>query len=292
MTSIYEAEILDAHMHLWDLTHGDYPWLKQSNPVVTKWIGSYKKICKNFLIDDYLDLIKHHNVSKCVHIEASTAPEKAFHETEWLQKIADVHGFPHAIIPYADLRNPNIENILKDLCQFPNVRGIRQVLLDSDLALDLRWQRGLKFFATQQLVFELSVFDFQIPDIVPVVKAHDDVLFVLEHLGWPLDVTLTGLEKWKQNLSLLARCPNVYLKLNGIGLILKKSDLENVVRFLHAGIEIFGENRCFFGSNIPTDLLFLNYNQIVTLFKETLSVYNLKTQRKIFYENAQDFYDI
>ena len=47
MTSIYEAEILDAHMHLWDLTHGDYPWLKQSNPVVTKWIGSYKKICKN-----------------------------------------------------------------------------------------------------------------------------------------------------------------------------------------------------------------------------------------------------
>ena len=142
------------------------------------------------------------------------------------------------------------------------------------------------------MIFELSIFDYQIPDIVPVVKAHDDVLFVLGHLGWPLDVSLTGLEKWKQNLSLLATCPNVYLKLNGIGLILKKSDSENVMRFLHAGIEIFGENRCFFGSNMPTDLLFLNYKQIMALFKETLSVYNLKTQRKIFYENAKDFYDI
>jgi len=279
-------------MHLWDLTHGEYPWLVEEDPLLVSRIGSYKKFRKNFLIEEYEALIKPHNVVKSVHIEANAAPKKSLYETEWLQKIADHHGFPHAIIPHADLRDPDIENVIKDLCQFPNVRGIRQLLFESELPSDPHWHRGLRYFAAQNLTFELGIFGNQIPQVAKIVKEHDDVHFVLDHLGWPLDISDSGFNKWKEEMTLLAMSPNTHLKLSGIGLIFKTPDHENITRFLHAGIEIFGEDRCFFGSNIPPDSLFLTYNQIIEIFKDALSDYEPIVQRKLFYENAKEFYDL
>jgi len=292
MSKYYEEEIIDAHMHLWDLSHGEYPWIMEEETMFVKVIGNYKKICKNFLIEDYQALIKPHNVIKSVHIEANAAPKQSLHETEWLQKIADNHGFPHAIVPHADLRDPDIENVLKDLCQFPNVRGIRQILFNSDLPSDPHWHHGLSYFAAQNLIFELCLFGNQLPEMSKIIKEHDDVLFVLDHLGWPLDVSDAGFSKWKEEISFLAMHPNAYLKLSGIGSVFKTPDIENITRFLHAGIEIFGEDRCFFGSNIPPDSLFFTYNKIIEIFKEALCNFDPKVQRKIFYENAKEFYDL
>jgi len=292
MSKVYSGEIIDGHMHLWDLTHGEYPWLYDEDPIFVSRIGSYKKICKNFLIDEYQALVKPHNVVKCVHIEANAAPKKSLHETAWLQKIADSHGFPHAIVPFADLRDPDIENVIKDLCQFPNVRGVRQLLFDSDLSADPHWHRGLRYFAAQHLTFELCLFGNQLPEAAKIVKEHDDVLFILDHLGWPEDLSEEGFSRWKEEIAHLATHPNVHLKLSGIGLAFHGVDKENIIRFLRAGIDIFGEDRALFGSNIPPDSLFLSYNKIIEIFKEALSIYDPKIQRKIFNENAKEFYDL
>ncbi|MCB1080489.1 MAG: amidohydrolase family protein [Chlamydiia bacterium] len=292
MIKLYSEEIIDAHMHLWDLSHGDYPWLTQKEHAFKKQLGSLEKIRKNFLIDDYQALIKPHHVTKCIHLEANGLAKQALQETKWLQKIADSHGFPHAIVPFADLRDPDIENVIKDHCQFPNVRGIRQVLFDSDLPSDPHWHRGFAALAKQNLTFDLCLFGHQLPQIAKIIKEHDDVLFVLDHLGWPEDLSDGGFNKWKEEMSLLSSYPNAHLKLSGIGLIFKTLDQENISRFLRAGVEIFGEDRCFFGSNVPPDTLFLTYNQLMESMKEALSVYDLKVQRKLFFQNAKDFYDI
>ena len=45
---MYKGEIVDAHMHLWDLDHGDYPWLKEKIPLIEVLVGDYKKIRKTF----------------------------------------------------------------------------------------------------------------------------------------------------------------------------------------------------------------------------------------------------
>ncbi|MCB1109399.1 MAG: amidohydrolase family protein [Chlamydiia bacterium] len=295
---MYKDEIIDGHMHLWDLDHGDYPWLTEKKGHFDEIIGKIDQLYKNFLVTDYEALVKPYHVTKCVHLEANPSLKKSLYETEWLQKIADHHGFPNGIVFQADLRDPDIENVLKDHCQFPNTRGVRQILFheegasEPDLINDLHWQRGLKALAKQILSFDIAIFSPQIPDAARLVKEHPDVSFVLNHLGWPRDVTDQGFETWKRDIRLLAEHPNVHLKLSGIGLVFQADDRENIKRFLHAGIEIFGEDRCFFASNIPPDSLFLPYGKIIEISRDAYTRYSLETQRKLFYENAKAFYDL
>jgi predicted TIM-barrel fold metal-dependent hydrolase len=295
---MYTDEIIDGHMHLWDLDHGEYPWLTDKKGRFEEIIGKVKKIRKNFLITDYESLVKPYNVTKGVHVEANAALKKALHETQWLQKIAESHGTPNAIVFQADLRDPDIENVLKDHCQSPNVRGVRQILFreegstDPDLMSDPHFQKGLKSLSKQILTFDLCLFGHQIPDAARLVKETPDAAFVLDHLGWPRDITDKGFETWTRDIKLLADSPNVHLKLSGIGLVFKSHDQENIERFLRAGIEAFGEDRCFFGSNIPPDSLFLPYGKLIEIFRMAFSRYAPETQRKLFYENAKAFYDI
>ncbi len=295
---MYTDEIIDGHMHLWDLDHGEYPWLTEKEGHFEEVIGKVDKLRKNFLITDYESLVKPYHVTQCVHLEANPSYKKSLYETEWLQKIADSHGFPNVIVFQADLRDPDIENVLKDHCQFPNVRGVRQILFHEagstgpDLMSDPHFQKGLKSLSKQILTFDISLFGHQIPDAARLVKATPDVTFVLDHLGWPRDITDNGFETWKKDIKLLADHPNVHLKLSGIGLIFKSHDQGNIERFLHAGIEAFGEDRCFFGSNIPPDSLFLPYGKLIEIFRMAFSRYAPETQRKLFYENAKAFYDI
>ncbi len=295
---MYKDEIIDGHMHLWDLDHGEYPWLNGDEGRFEDVIGDYKKIKKNFLITDYEELVKPHHVTKSIHVEANPSLKKALYETEWLQKIADSHGFPHGIVAQANLIDPDIENVLKDHCQFPNVRGIRQILYhesgskERDLLNDPHWQKGVKALSSQLLSFDIAVFGHQLPDVAKLTKEYDDVMFVIDHLGWPRDITDAGFSKWMEDMSLVAENPNVHLKLSGIGLIFKGLDLKNIERFVHAGIKIFGADRCFFGSNIPPDALFLSYAEIIDIFRKIFSLYELEDQRNLFYENAKQFYEL
>jgi len=295
---MYKGEIIDAHMHLWDLDHGDYPWLKERNPLIEVLVGDYKKLRQNFLIEDFLKMVKPHHVTKSIHVEANPSLKKSLHETMWLQKIADTYGFPHGIVVQADLSDPDLEGVLKDQLQYPNVRGVRQILFhpdDSekpDLIKEYHWQKGLKLLRQYELPFELAVFAHQLIDAAKVVREYDDVKFVLEHLGWPVDLSSEGFGMWKNRLALLAEAPNVYFKISGIGSVLKTADKKTIEPYILAAIQIFGIDRCFFGSDFPPGSLFCTYAGLIDSLKRIFETFDEKAQKKLFYDNAKSFYQI
>jgi predicted TIM-barrel fold metal-dependent hydrolase len=65
---------------------------------------------------------------KSVHVTANWGIPRALEETRWLQSVADKHGFPHGIVAQADLADPDLDVKLKEQNQFPNLRGVRQML--------------------------------------------------------------------------------------------------------------------------------------------------------------------
>ena len=285
--------MIDAHMHLWNLEHGEYPWLMKQDPLIVLLLGNYDKICHDFSIEDYLALIKFHHIKKSIHIEAHAEQKKALLETMWVQKQADTYGFPHGIVASVDLRDADLENVLKDQCQFPNIRGIRQTLLgQEEMLIDYRWQKGLKLLSKYNLTFDLEMTNDFLDNAISIVKEYSDVRFIINHLGFPLDVSEKGLIIWKERLEHIALHSNVYLKLSGVGFLFQGKKIESRKKFLKMALETFGEDRCIFGSNMPVDSLFLTYDQIVEVFKETFSDLEEKIQHKLFYGNAKEVYQL
>ena len=149
-----QDQIVDAHMHLWDLDRIRYPWLTPPLPVgITGDVGS---IAKTYLLDDYLrdaggDAGKI-RVAKVIHVEAGADPADSLKETRWLQGVADQRGFPHALVAHAELNAPNVEALLAEHASHRNVRGIRQILnwhadpkktyTPRDLLDDADWLKG------------------------------------------------------------------------------------------------------------------------------------------------------
>ena len=116
MSSLYDGPIIDAHHHLWDLGSGRYSWLTDGPP---RWCSAaLRRSSGDYLLPDYLADMAGIGLVKSVHIQASFY-EDPVAETRWLQGIADEHGFPHGIVAYALLEEPDAEAVLEAHCRTP-----------------------------------------------------------------------------------------------------------------------------------------------------------------------------
>ena len=101
-----------------------------------------------------------HGVIKSVYIQINVAPGNEIAEAEWVQSVADTHGFPHGIVAYADLGAADVAGTLDRLLDCANLRGIRQQLhwhekplyrfaSRPDLMNDAAWRAGLRELEAQ-----------------------------------------------------------------------------------------------------------------------------------------------
>lgn len=90
---------------------------------------------------------------------------------------ADQYGYAHGIVAYADLTDPRLEETLRRHCARANVRGIRMPLNydeeawrrmadRDDYMLDGQWRKGFALLSRHGLVFDLQMYDHQVPDAV------------------------------------------------------------------------------------------------------------------------------
>ena len=100
-----EQPVIDPHHHLWDLGRNTYPWL-QDRTLAPRLEGDIRPIAKDYLLGDYTSDTGNQNVVKSVHIECGWDPSNPVGETEWLQRLADKHGYPHGIVARATLDAP------------------------------------------------------------------------------------------------------------------------------------------------------------------------------------------
>ena len=145
--------------------------------------------------------------------------------------------------------------------------------------LEDKFQRGLQQLINLNMVFDTWHYHNQISDLTVLAKALPNLRIVHDHFGGPLGIgPYEGKKdlvfgKWKDDISALSECPNVYSKLGGLampinGWNLHKRDLpatsDELVN-LHKAyyshtIESFGVERCMFESNFPVDKQSISYH--------------------------------
>jgi predicted TIM-barrel fold metal-dependent hydrolase len=154
------------------------------------------------------------------------------------------------------------------------------------LLRDAKFREGFAELAPLGLAFESWQYHPQLPDAIDLARAFPETTIILNHVGGVLGVgPYAGrrqeiLGGWKQDIAELAKCPNVVVKLGGVGMTSfgfdfperdlppSSEDLAAAWRqYIEPCIEAFGVDRAMFESNFPPDKQSGGYTELWNAFK-------------------------
>jgi predicted TIM-barrel fold metal-dependent hydrolase len=291
--------IIDAHHHIW--RKNDLPWLRdEPQPRI---FGEYASIRRDYPIEEYLADIQAQNVEKSVYVQTNWTPSDGVKEVAWVQSVADRSTHLNAIVGYADLGSPKVEETLAQQRQFTRFRGIRQQLhwhtnsqyrfaSRPDLMNDSGWRRGFSLLEKFGLIFELQIFAHQMSDGAALAAAFPGIKIVLEHAGMLEDRSREGWERWREGMRQLAKERNVYVKLSGLGTFERTCSKELMRPVILETVEMFGPNRCMFGSNFPIEKIWTSYAELLAAYQSLLADFSLQERNEIMGNTAATVYSL
>jgi L-fuconolactonase len=310
--------IIDPHHHLWDRPGWRY------------------------LHDEFLaDLKSGHNIKATVYVQArsmhrAAGPEalKPVGETEFVTGIAamfesGIYGDIAAnagIVGYADLTlGDAVQPVLEAhiAAAGGRFRGIRHIATwDPDPAMlnpaytpaedmmdSSAFRAGFAALGRNGLSFDAWIYFHQIPRLASLARAFPEIPIVLDHCGGILGIGPYAGKRdevfaaWSRNMAELAQCPNVMVKVGGLGMRLPGFGLEAGAiapsseelaehwrPWMERCIELFGTQRCMFESNFPVDKGGYGYAVGWNAFKRIAAGASAEEKADLFWRSAARFY--
>lgn len=314
-----EIPLIDPHHHVWE--EAGHPYLME---------------------DLYADVRSGHNVVATVMVQAGFAyrqegPDhlRPVGETERVVALAteadsrhpDVH-LCAAIVGFADLTlGDRLTETLDahEQAAHGRLRGIRHsVGYDSHfpdgivlrppkryLLADPDYRAGVGQLVKRGLSFETMLYHQQIGELADMARAFPDLPIVLDHYGAPIGVGhYRGRDEerfgdWRASMAELAQCPNVTVKLGGLGMIITgaewherpkpptSEELADAWRpWFDTTVDLFGADRCMFEGNFPVDKAMFDYVTMWNAYKRLAAGASDSEKAALFRNTAARFYRI
>lgn len=279
----------ETHVHFHDLREPSlrYEWLEPGTPD-DELLGDYGAIrSERYWPDDFLAETRFRDVERVVHVQAAIGSEDPVEESRWLQAHHDRIGVPHGIVAYADLAADERDEVLDRHRAFSVLRGIRDFRYDGYLT-DPRWEAGYRRLGELGLVCcadPPDVGDFAAA--AAVAHRNPDTVLCIDHAGFPKRRDGDYLAAWRQGLAELAKVPSVVLKISGLGMVDHDWTVESLRPWVLGGIEAFGVERCFFGTNWPVDRLYSSFGDVLDAYEELVGDFSAAEQQALFTGNAR-----
>jgi predicted TIM-barrel fold metal-dependent hydrolase len=312
--------ICDPHHHLWDFRSEPVPYQRYLLPELAE------------------DLNSGHNVRSTVFIEVKAryrpdGPEemRPVGEVEFVEGLATesasgMYGRTRvaaAIIGYADLKLGERVAPVLDAMQAASptrFRGIRHStgwdpspeLVNRDIQGALssdQYRAGARELARRGLCLENSLYHPQLPELAAFARALPELTIILNHIGGLVRIGPYAnrddevLPAWRRGIAAVAACPNVILKLGGVGqrrfgfdwharaTPIGSAELAAALTpLMQYGIEQFGPDRCMFESNFPVDKVSYSYTVVYNAFKRLSAAYTEAERAALFHDTAARVY--
>ena len=310
--------IVDAHHHLWDRDGSRY------------------------LIPEYAkDVASGHNVVASVYVDCHSMyrpegpiPMRPVGEVEFARDQADIGAtgdygatrFCAGIVGHADLL---LGDAVRDVLEAEIVagrgqfRGIRYSCAwdeefetagiyakrNREILRDPAFRRGFAQIAPLGLTYDTWLFQPQIDELTELAQAFPSTQVILDHCGGPAGIARfadnhdAAFATWRTAILKLAQCPNVVIKLGGLGMGLLGLDfhmrdmppsseqLSHAWRpYIETCIEAFGANRCMFESNYPADKGQCSFQVMFNAFKRITAACSEHEKTALFAGTAMRVY--
>jgi L-fuconolactonase len=193
--------------------------------------------------------------------------------------------------------------------EHPSIQRHATRVVPPHLVRDAKFREGFAQLAPLGLSFESWQYHPQLADAIDLARAFPETTMILNHVGGVLGVgpysghrqeILTG---WKRDIAELAKCPNVNVKLGGVGMMSfgfafherdrppSSEELAAAWRqYLEPCIEAFGVGRCMFESNFPPDKQSGGYAELWNAFKRISAGASDAEKRALFGGTAARVY--
>jgi predicted TIM-barrel fold metal-dependent hydrolase len=282
--------IADAHQHFWDPRVNYHPWLCDQPPIPFRY-GDYSALRRPYLPADYFADAQPHRIVKTVYVETEWDPHDPLGEMRYVAQLRRESGFPTVAVAQAWLDRDDLAATLEGLAEFDFVRGIRHKPRAGQMA-EARWRAGFEQLARRGLRFDLQAPWTQLEEAARLARAFPDARIILNHTGLPADRSAESIAGWKKAMSALAACPNVTVKISGLGMPRQPWTAESNREVVLGAIERFGIGRAMFASNFPVDSLCATFDAIVTGMRAIVRDFTAAEQRALFHANAIRIYDM
>ena len=298
---------------------------------------------QTYVLDDLILDTAGHNIRQTVFIECNSMYRDTgdrilapIGETEYVQGIAaqsasgqfgDMRAAA-GIVGFADLTlGEAVSRVLEaHIIASPNrFRGIRhQATWDASddvpnsrinppesLFLSSEFREGFSQLEKHNLSFEAWLYHTQIGELQDLANHFPNTTIILNHLGGPIGIGPYSRDRssvfsvWKEAITGLAKCPNVYAKVGGIQMPVNGFGWEklqspptsddllaiNAPWYKHI-IEAFGASRCMFESNFPVDKQSCSYSVLWNQFKKLAQDFSEGDRERLFHDTALEVYKL
>jgi predicted TIM-barrel fold metal-dependent hydrolase len=267
---VREQPIIDPHIHLWlgdPLPYNPEDYLADAGGHIVE--ATVYAQCYS----EYLS-------SGPAHLRPVGEVRFALEQSSRARSIDASVDFCAAIIGYVDLGPPELVREAVEAqvgAGEGRLRALRPELYSTDdastaLLRDERWDQWADALQRNDLLLEAWVSYRQLRDLAQLATRYPEVGIVLNHLGGPVGAALHDVEAsdmrtvWLDGMRMLSACPNVAVKLGGMGTSVfgyrlwsqpeppTSSAIAALWRpWIEPVIDQFGPDRCMFESNYPVD---------------------------------------
>jgi predicted TIM-barrel fold metal-dependent hydrolase len=285
--------MVDANLHLWDQAENPVFWLSDRTLVVDM-LGDYSSLPDRFTLDDYRRVTAPFDIGNVIWSDPGTADPVA--AIDWLRQ-QDAEGLVAAVVTLGDPLAAGFGDFVERVAADELVTSVR-VRLVTALQDDAPSDSGRRVVSDQSLVDALRL--LVRPGLVATIEASADQLeriatllaelpelrIVVDHFGWRSDLSAQGRRIHLERLRPLAAHANVATRLDALGTIFGAWDVETVRPWLEGAVDLFGCDRCMFGSDWPIESLRSSFAGLCRAYDEIFRSRTPEERRQLFQDSA------
>ena len=277
------SQRIDAHQHFWKIARGDYDWMGDEVAAIRR----------DILPADLAPSLAHHNITGTVVVQAAATVA----ETEFLLTLAQEAPFIKGVVGWVDLADTRVTEDLDRLQEHRVFKGVRPMLQDIE---DTHWitqpvvLENLAILARRGLRLDALITPRHLPVLLEVAQKVPNLPIVIDHCAKPeIAFSAEPGQMWRDGITQLARCPQVYCKLSGLA---NEAGPDWTAEKLRPTVDhvlnIFGPRRLMWGSDWPVLNLAGDYDAWSSAAETLLGQLPDDDQAEVFGRIAARFYDL
>lgn len=276
--------VIDAHQHFW----------QRSEPFNYAWLDTPAKaaISQDHMPADLEPLLRAAGVDRTVCVQT----QHDLAENHWALRLATQHEFIAGVVAWVDLASADCERQLAEFVHHPKFVGVRHVTQDEpddDFIVRSDVIRGLRVLEKHGVPFDLLFHVKHLRHVPKLARDLPNLAMVIDHLAKP-NIREHKFDAWLTDFRTAGENPNVYCKLSGM---ITEADwqrwnADDLKPYVHTAVEVFGPDRCMFGSDWPVCKLAGPYGGVKQALVDALGPITESERGAIFGETAQRFYGL